>query len=116
MAQEPDAERLRTLEAKLEKAKVAQAKPAGRGKDFSQAEVAWRMVIELTSGIMIGGSIGYGLDWAFRTKPIFLIVFILFGFAAGIRTVIGTARDMQERQLKAMEAQTEAERSARTEG
>lgn len=116
MTQEPDAERLRALEAKLEKAKVAQVKPAGGGKDFSQAEVAWRMVIELTSGIMIGGSIGYGLDWAFGTQPIFLVVFILFGFAAGIRTVIGTARDMQERQLKAMEAQTAAERSARTEG
>lgn len=116
MAQEPDPNRLRDLDAKLAKVKAAQARPAGAGKDFSQAEVAWRMVIELTSGIMIGGSIGYGLDWAFGTKPIFLILFILFGFAAGIRTVIGTARDMQIRQLKAMEAQTEAERSARTEG
>ena len=116
MAQEPDAERLRALDAKLEKAKVAQAKPVGRGKDFSQAEVAWRMVIELTSGIMIGGSIGYGLDYLFCTTPIFLIVFILFGFAAGIRVVIGSARDMQERQLRAMKAQTEAEHSARTEG
>lgn len=116
MTQEPDAERLRALEAKLQKAKVAQAKPKEQGKDFSQAEMAWRMVVELASGIMLGGSIGYGLDFWFGTKPIFLVIFILFGFAAGIRTVIGTARDMQERQLKAMDAQTAADRSAKTEG
>ena len=116
MAHEPDPSQLHALEAKLAKVKAAQAKPAGAGKDFSQAEVAWRMVIELTSGILIGGSVGYGLDYLFGTRPIFLILFILFGFAAGIRTVIGTARDLQERQLKAMEAQTAAERSARTEG
>ena len=118
MADEPDPDRLRALEQRLAQKAEAGKKPekSEMGKGFSQGEVAWRMVIELTSGIMIGGSIGYGLDWAFGTKPIFLILFILFGFAAGIRTVIGTARDMQIRQLKAMEAQTAAERSARTEG
>jgi ATP synthase protein I len=65
---------------------------------------------------MIGGSIGYGLDYLSGTKPILLIVFLLLGFAAGIRTVIGTARDMQERQLRAQATETQAERSAGTEG
>ena len=115
MAHEPDPDRLRALEARLEKVKDAKAKPAGTGKDFSQAEVAWRMVIELTSGIMIGGGIGYGLDYLFGTKPILLVIFILFGFAAGIRTVIGTARDMQERQLRA-QSKTKADPPAGTEG
>ncbi|MEH7828188.1 AtpZ/AtpI family protein [Gemmobacter denitrificans] len=116
MANEPDPDRLRALEAKLAGKKGAKVEPAGTGKDFSQAEVAWRMVLELTSGIMIGGSIGYGLDYLAGTKPILLIVFILFGFAAGIRTVIGTARDMQERQMRAASAQTKADGSAGTEG
>lgn len=116
MAAEPDPERLRALEAKLAKVKGAAAQPNGTGKDFSQAEVAWRMVIELTSGIMIGGGIGYGLDYLFGTKPILLVIFILLGFAAGIRTVIGTARDLQERQMRAQEAQTQAEPPAGTEG
>lgn len=116
MAQEPDPERLRALDAKLSKVKAAKARAPAAGKDFSQAEVAWRMVIELTSGILIGGSIGYGLDYLFGSRPILLVIFILFGFAAGIRTVIGTARDMQERQLRAMQAQTQAERAAGTEG
>lgn len=116
MAQEPDPERLRALDAKLSKVKAANARGPAAGKDFSQAEVAWRMVIELTSGILIGGSIGYGLDYLFGSRPILLIIFILFGFAAGIRTVIGTARDMQERQLRAMKAETQADRAAGTEG
>lgn len=116
MAQEPDPERLRALEARLAEAKGSKAKPAAAGKDFSQAEVAWRMVLELTSGIMIGGSIGYGLDYLFGTRPILLIVFLLFGFAAGIRTVMGTARDLQERQLRAQAIETQAEHSAGTEG
>lgn len=115
MAQEPDSDRLRALEAKLDKVKDAKTKPGGTGKDFSQAEVAWRMVIELTSGIMIGGAIGYGLDYLFGTKPILLVIFILLGFVAGIRTVIGTARALQERQMKA-QAQTQAEPPAGTEG
>lgn len=116
MAEEPDPERLRALDARLSKVKGAKARPSGSGKDFSQAEVAWRMVIELTSGILIGGSIGYGVDYLFDTRPIFLVIFILLGFAAGIRTVIGTARDLQERQLRAHEAQTQADDPARTEG
>ena len=116
MASEPDPDRLRALHKRLQQVKGKEPPPqTNTAKGFSQGEVAWRMVIELTSGIMIGGSIGYGLDWAFSTKPIFLIVFILFGFAAGIRTVIGTARDMQERQLRA-QSKTKADPPAGTEG
>ena len=44
-----------------------------------------------------------------------LVIFILFGFVAGIRTVIGTARDMQERQLRA-QSKTKADPPAGTEG
>ncbi|MDR0809596.1 MAG: AtpZ/AtpI family protein [Gemmobacter sp.] len=116
MAHEPDPERLRALEARLSQVRAGPVKPEGTARNISQVEVAWRMVIELTSGILIGGGVGYGLDTLFGTKPVLLVVFILFGFAAGIRTVIGTARDLQARQMAAMDAQTKADRSARTEG
>ena len=94
MAHEPDPSQLHALEAKLAKVKAAQAKPAGAGKDFSQAEVAWRMVIELATGIMLGTAIGYGIDVLAGTLPVFLIIFSLFGFAAGVKTMLGTARTM----------------------
>ncbi|HLQ20640.1 MAG TPA: AtpZ/AtpI family protein, partial [Tabrizicola sp.] len=63
-------------------------------KGFSQGEVAWRMVIELATGIMLGTAIGYGLDVLFGTLPIFLVIFSLFGFAAGVKTMLGSAREL----------------------
>jgi len=97
MSEEPDLARLRALEAKLEKIR---AKPAPErhptGKVFSQGEVAWRMIIELCTGMILGMAIGYGLDVLFGTLPIFLILFTGIGFAAGVKTMLGTARAMGE--------------------
>jgi ATP synthase protein I len=95
MASEPDPDRLRQLEARLQSVKAKEPPPqTNTAKGFSQGEVAWRMVIELATGIMLGSAIGYGLDVLFGTLPIFLIVFSLLGFAAGIRTMLGTAREL----------------------
>jgi ATP synthase protein I len=96
MADEPDPDRLRALEERL--AKVNGARPQEErgttGKAFSQGEMAWRMVIELVSGMLLGLAIGYGLDWLFGTRPVFLVIFALLGFAAGVRTMLGTAKAM----------------------
>jgi ATP synthase protein I len=98
MASEPDPDRLRALEARLEKVKEKpKAAPTTTAKGFSQGEVAWRMVIELATGIMLGSGIGYGLDVLFGTLPLFLVIFSLFGFAAGIRTMLGTARELAQK-------------------
>ncbi len=56
------------------------------------------MVIELVAGLAIGFGIGYGLDTFFGTMPLFLILFIFFGLAAGIQTMLRSARDVQRRQ------------------
>lgn len=96
MSDEPDPARLAALEARLAQVKGA-AEGIGAtdaGKSFSQGEVAWRMVIELVTGMGLGLAIGYGLDALFGTMPILLVIFALFGFAAGVRTMLGTARQM----------------------
>ena len=92
---EPDPDRLRALEAKLEKirGKPVEARPQ-TVKGFSQGEVAWRMIIELCTGMILGMAIGYGLDVLFGTLPILLILFSGIGFAAGVKTMLGTARAM----------------------
>ncbi len=70
---------LDALDAKLRAAKGAEA-PTRKFEDHhSQAHLAWRMVIELVTGIVIGFAIGYGLDSLFGTLPIFLVVFTLLG-------------------------------------
>jgi ATP synthase protein I len=95
MASEPDPDRLRALEARLSKVKDQTAPPQGNlTKGFSQGEVAWRMLVELMTGMFLGVGIGYGLDVLFGTLPIFLVIFSLFGFAAGVRTMLGSARQL----------------------
>lgn len=95
MASDPDPDRLKALHERLEKVKGKETPPqTATAKGFSQGEVAWRMVIELATGIMLGSAIGYGLDVLFGTLPVFLVIFSLFGFAAGIKTMLGSAREL----------------------
>lgn len=90
-------ERLRALEKRIEQAKAAVApKRNPKADSHTQAQLAWRMVIELVAGLMIGFGIGYGLDTLLGTKPIFLVLFILAGFAAGVKTMLRSAKEMQD--------------------
>jgi ATP synthase protein I len=98
MTEEPGPGKLDALEKRIEAAKAAKGKRTGgaptSGPGFSQGEVAWRMVIELVSGMVLGLALGYGLDVVFHTMPVFLIIFALLGFGAGVRVMMGTAREM----------------------
>jgi ATP synthase protein I len=100
MAEDPDQERLEALEKRIAKAKSAANPPLRREDEhFSQANLAWRMVIELVAGLGIGFGIGYGLDSLFGTMPLFLVLFILAGFAAGIKTMLRSAKEVQKREV-----------------
>lgn len=97
---EPDQkQKLAELEARIAAAKGAQAPEPRMDEHYSQAQLAWRMVIELVAGLGIGFGIGYGLDALFGTSPWLMIVFIFLGFAAGIQTVMRSAKEVQEKQL-----------------
>ena len=56
----------------------------------------WRMVIELVTGMILGVSIGVALDFLFGTQPIFLIIFSLLGFMAGVKTMMTTAKKINQ--------------------
>ncbi|MCL4105116.1 UNVERIFIED_CONTAM: hypothetical protein GTU68_018823 [Idotea baltica] len=99
MAEEPDQKRLNALEERIKAAKNLQAPEPRADEHYTQTHLAWRMVIELVAGLVIGFGIGFGLDSLFGTMPIFLILFILLGFAAGVRTMMRTAREVQEDQV-----------------
>ena len=89
-----DAERLRALERRLDDLGRDQ-RPQTPGADkFHQANQAWRMVVELVAGLAIGFGVGYGLDRLFGTTPIMLVIFIVLGFAAGVKTMLRTAAEM----------------------
>lgn len=90
---------LAKLDEKIQALKDEEELKHHSDESYSQAHVAWRMVIELVAGILIGFGIGYGLDSLFGTMPIFLILFILLGFAAGIRVMLRTSQEIAERSL-----------------
>ena len=56
----------------------------------------WRMIIELVTGMLLGVSLGLGLDYIIGSEPIFLIIFSLLGFMAGVKTMMATAKKMNE--------------------
>ena len=90
-----DNDPLRDLGAKIESAKQNSVDKPKVEDHHSGLQHAWRMVIELVSGLAIGFGLGYGLDIAFGTLPIFMIIFTLLGFVAGIRTMLSTAKEVQ---------------------
>ncbi len=94
-----DAARLRELDARIARAKAPVTAKDHSEEHYSQGQLAWRMVIELVAGLGIGFGIGYGIDVWFGTLPIFLVLFVFLGLAAGVRTMLRSAQEVQRRQL-----------------
>lgn len=98
MAEPGDDERLKRLDERIRKAKET-IRPRRRRREMkgvSQAGMAWQMIVELVTGLLIGFGIGWGLDWVFSTRPVFLVLFTLLGFGAGVNVMLQTAREVQK--------------------
>tara|TARA_B100000989_G_scaffold278502_1_gene240349 strand:+ start:3145 stop:3465 length:321 start_codon:yes stop_codon:yes gene_type:complete len=98
---------LRDLGEKINSAKQSYENEPKVEDHHSGLQHAWRMVIELVSGLAIGFGLGYGLDIVFGTLPIFMIIFTLLGFVAGIRTMLSTAKEVQRNQASHLSEKNE---------
>jgi ATP synthase protein I len=96
MADDRETDRLKALEERIARAKRVHDPKPHTDEHYSQAQLAWRMVIELVAGLMIGFGIGYGLDTLLGTMPVFLMIFTMLGFAAGVQTMVRSAREIQK--------------------
>lgn len=97
---EPDhQQQLKQLSDRIDAMKAKDAPEPRVDEHYSQAQLAWRMVIELVAGIAIGFGIGYGLDFLFGTLPLFMVLFVLLGLAAGIRTMLRSAQEIQNQKM-----------------
>ena len=86
------AKRLQTL-----RSEVKQENGEGPGSGgVPQTAAGWvlRLSVELAAGLVVGGVIGWGLDYWLGTGPLMLIVFFLLGATAGIYTVIRSAMQL----------------------
>jgi ATP synthase protein I len=95
-AQEP--ENLRELGQRLDEAQQRNAKQATRPPP-TQLGIASRFATELVAALLVGGALGWGLDWLFgffgiHTRPLFIVVFFVLGAAAGIRNVMRAANEI----------------------
>ena len=98
---------LKSLDARIKAVKKAKTPEPKLDDQYTGAQLAWRMVIELVAGIAIGFGIGYGLDALFGTMPVFLVIFILLGFAAGVKTMLRTAQEVQTDEMAKAEEDKE---------
>ena len=80
-------ERLQDLSSRIaaEKSERYESqKPSASLQGATGYAKGYRLASEFVAGTLVGGLIGYGIDWIFGTLPLGLIVFLLLGFGAGI--------------------------------
>ena len=65
-----------------------------KNKDFKDFGVYLKSGVELVSSIVVALVIGLFLDNYFQSKPIFLIIFLILGFAAGIMNVYRSVKKL----------------------
>jgi ATP synthase protein I len=81
--------------AKAEREAAAQAdldaEMRGRGMAYGM-----RMAAEMVAAVIVGGLIGYGLDYWLGSKPWLFLLFFVLGFAAGVLNVVRSYERMQK--------------------
>jgi len=104
----PDKPSLEDLDARLRKARKAQA-PKGAGpvlkvEGAGSLGLAWRMVVELFVAFGVCGLIGWALDGWLGTRPWFFIGFLVLGAGAGVMNVYRAAKQIGEAAERGREA------------
>ncbi len=84
--------RLKIAKSKLEKNDLK-----NNGEKATFVGNAFKLGTELVAAVVVGTIIGFILDNWFDTKPVLIIIFFLFGSAAGIVNVIKAAKRMQNK-------------------
>ena len=65
-----------------------------KNKDFKDFGVYLKSGVELISAIIVSLVIGIFLDNYFQSKPVFLIIFLVLGFATGIINVYRSVKKL----------------------
>ena len=82
------------------------------GKFGSAMGLGMRVASEFAAAIVVGGLIGWLLDYWLGTKPAFMIVFFMLGVAAGVWNVIRATSPSRSELAKARQNNPPAARQA----
>lgn len=85
---EGDRRRVDELDARLKAVRAAAPKPSaegGRGSGMShrQTAVAYRVLVDMIAGLLVGAFLGYWLDRWLGWAPWGLVTLLVLGFVAG---------------------------------
>jgi ATP synthase protein I len=82
------------LGERLRKAQETRNPPPGRTPEpqSRQFGVAYRILVEMLAGVLVGGGLGWLLDQWLGTRPWFLMAMIVLGFAAGMSNAYRVTR------------------------
>jgi ATP synthase protein I len=97
----PDKQRPPSLEELGERLRKAQEirTPPGQPPEpqSRQFGVAYRILVEMLAGVVVGGLLGWLLDHWLGTRPWLLMAMIVLGFAAGMSNVYRVTRQYAAR-------------------
>jgi ATP synthase protein I len=92
----PDKKRLPSLDELGERLRKAQRTrnvpgqpPESQARQFG---VAYRILVEMLAGVLVGGVLGWLFDQWLGTRPWFLMAMIVLGFAAGMSNAYRVTR------------------------
>jgi ATP synthase protein I len=93
--------RLSDLGGRLEKAATPRsgdkaAEDAANAARSKALGMGFSIAAQLVAGVIVGGAIGFFLDRWLGSAPWLMVLFLVFGFAAGLMNVVRTAREMQK--------------------
>jgi ATP synthase protein I len=84
---EGDRRRIDDIDARLKKLRGTVEKPrtndGSSGVSHRQTGVAYRVLVDMIAGLLVGGFLGYGLDRWLGWTPYALLGGLILGFAAG---------------------------------
>jgi len=87
-----------SFEERLARARSEREGKAGRpaSAPASGLSLAFRLSVELVSGIAAGAILGWLLDAVFSTAPVMMVVLLFLGAAAGVRNAVRVTLRYQE--------------------
>ena len=98
---------LAALETRLRRLKETHREPVREARRANAIGSAFRLTTELVAGVIVGAAIGWSLDRFIGSQPVFLLVFLFLGIAAGVVNVFRTAQRMNAEAGTGMEEDRE---------
>jgi len=88
------------LKKQIDEARAAHAQHTERkGRFEGQASgmaLGFKLATEFAVGPLVGAGIGYGLDEVLDSTPWMMIIWLMFGFAAGVLNVVRAVKAPEE--------------------